>query len=142
MTSVARTLRAAQPRTSAFVQRIADAALLREAWYRVQRTNSCGGVDGVSVRRFRASVEQSLARLRAMLTTGTYKPSPLLRVEIPKPSGGVRALGIPTVADRAVQTAAAMALHERVADLFSDRSFAYRPFMGPQRAAQSSSTGW
>jgi group II intron reverse transcriptase/maturase/CRISPR-associated endonuclease Cas1 len=122
-------------RTSLFRQRIADDIRLREAWHRVQRTNGMGGIDGVSVRDFRNGLERRLEKIRDSILTGTYQPQPLLRIEIPKPSGGVRALGIPTIADRLVQTSAAMLLHELIADLFSDRSYAYRPFLGPRRAA-------
>lgn len=57
------------------------------------------------------------------LRTGSYVPSPVKRVQIPKPSGGWRTLGLPTIGDRIAQTAAALTLHERIGALFSDRSF-------------------
>lgn len=120
---------------SLFIEQMSDETLLREAWHRVQRGGRSGGVDGMTVDMFRARAEARLQDLGRRLRTGTYRPSPVMRVDIPKASGGRRLLGIPTVVDRIAQTAAALVLHERVAVSFSDRSFAYRPFLGPRRAA-------
>jgi group II intron reverse transcriptase/maturase/CRISPR-associated endonuclease Cas1 len=114
---------------------VADDTVLREAWYRVQRGGKAGGIDGMTVDAFRPRADQRLRQLRDGLLANTYEPAPVRRVRIPKPSGGVRVLGLPTIADRIVQTAAALVLHDRVTSLFSDRSFAYRPFLGPRRAA-------
>ena len=125
----------ASVRRSLFVEQMADQAVLREAWYRVQRGGKAGGVDGVTVDAFRARADQRLRQLRDEILADTYQPSPVRRVQIPKPSGGVRVLGLPTIVDRIAQTAAALVLNDRVAALFSDRSFAYRPFLGPRRAA-------
>ena len=122
-------------RRSLFVDQLADENVLREAWYRVQRGGKAGGVDGVTVATFRPRAERSLLQLSQSLIDETYQPAPVKRVQIPKPSGGWRILGLPTIADRIVQTAAALVLNDRAAALFSDRSFAYRPFLGPRRAA-------
>ncbi len=89
----------------------------------------------MTVDAFRPRADARLRQLRESLLKNTYQPSPLRRVQVPKPSGGVRALGLPTIADRIAQTAASLVLHDRVRALFSDRSFAYRPFLGPRRAA-------
>jgi len=118
-----------------FIDQMADEHMLREAWYRVQRGGKTGGVDGMTIDAFRLHVDRRLADLGQALRHDTYVPSPVKRVQIPKPSGGWRTLGLPTIADRIAQTAAALALHERIGALFSDRSFAYRPFLGPRRAA-------
>ena len=118
-----------------FIGQMADEYVLLEAWYRVQRGGKAGGVDGMTVDTYRPHVERRLAQLSQALHADTYVPSPVKRVQIPKPSGGVRTLGLPTIGDRIAQTAAALVLHERVGALFSDRSFAYRPFLGPRRAA-------
>ena len=118
-----------------FIDQMADEHMLREAWYRVQRGGKTGGVDGMTIGAFRPHADQRLVQLGQALRTGTYVPSPVKRVQIPKPSGGCRTLGLPTIADRIAQTAAALVLHERIGALFSDRSFAYRPFLGPRRAA-------
>jgi len=118
-----------------FIEQMADEHMLGEAWYRVQRGGKTGGVDGMTIDAFRNHVDRRLADLSQALRTDTYVPSPVKRVQIPKPSGGWRTLGLPTIADRVAQTAAALVLHERIGALFSDRSFAYRPFLGPRRAA-------
>lgn len=109
--------------------------MLREAWYRVQRGGKSAGVDGMSVDVFRPLADRRLGQLRTALSDGTYQPSPVKRIQIAKPAGGWRLLGVPTVTDRILQTAAALVLNDRVALQFSDRSFAYRPFLGPRRAA-------
>jgi group II intron reverse transcriptase/maturase len=126
---------AARIQRSLFIEQLADEAVLREAWYRVQRGGKAGGVDGTTVDTFRPRADQRIRQLRDALLADTYQTSPVRRVQIPKPSGGVRLLGLPTITDRIAQTAAALVLHDRVAAQFSDRSFAYRPFLGPRRAA-------
>lgn len=131
------TLGAISARRSLFIEQMSDDTVLREAWYRVQRGGKAGGVDGLTVDGFRPRADERLRQLRESLLAHTYQPSPVRRVSIPKPSGGVRVLGLPTIADRVAQTAAALVLHDRVTALFSDRSFAYRPFLGPRRAALS-----
>ena len=107
-----------------FIEQIADEHMLREAWYRVQRGGKTGGVDGMTVDAFRPHADRRLADLGQALRTGSYVPSPVKRVQIPKPAGGWRTLGLPTIGDRIAQTAAALTLHERIGALFSDRSFA------------------
>lgn len=122
-------------RNSPFIEQMADEVLLREAWHRVQRGGKTAGVDGVTVDAFRPHAETRIKALRHALVSGAFIPSPVKRVQIPKAAGGWRLLGIPTVLDRIAHTAAALVLHDRVAVSFSDRSFAYRPFLGPRRAA-------
>ena len=89
----------------------------------------------MTVDAFRPYADRRLTELGQALIADAYRPSPVKRVQTPKPAGGWRVLGIPTIGDRIAQTAAALVLHDRVAALFSDRSFAYRPFLGPRRAA-------
>ena len=108
-------------RKSSFVEQIADEAVLREAWYRVQRGGRAGGVDGVTVDAFRPRAEEQLRQLRELLLGNAYEPSPVRRVPVPKPSGGVRVLGLPTIGDRIAQTAAAPA--RRSCTRFSRRSW-------------------
>lgn len=120
---------------SAFIDEVADANTLREAWYKVQRAGRAPGIDGMTVDAFRAHAERRLTELGQSLRSGRYRPGALLRVNIPKASGGWRALGIPTITDRVAQSAGSMIVHERIASLYSHRSFAYRPFLGPRRAA-------
>ena len=82
---------------------------LETAWRRVAQNKGSAGVDGQSVARF-AAAERYLTELHERLKTGTYRPSPVKRVDIPKSGGGTRPLGIPTVKDRIVQTALKMAI--------------------------------
>lgn len=87
-------------RTSLFVDQIADPNVLREAWYRVQRGGKAPGVDGVTVDAFRPYAERRLTELAQALTGDRYQPSPVKRVQIPKPTGGWRVLGMPYADDR------------------------------------------
>ena len=73
---------------------------IQQAVRRVQRNHGSAGVDGMTVHQLPAHLEQHWPTLRAHLLAGTYVPQPVKRVEIPKPAGGTRRLGIPTVVDR------------------------------------------
>lgn len=108
---------------------------LRDAWFRVRAGAGGPGSDGVSIDAFKHNAEARLERIRESIQAGEYVPAPLRRVRIPKASGGWRLLAIPALADRVVQTACAVLLQEHLAPTFSSRSFAYRPFLGPRRAA-------
>jgi RNA-directed DNA polymerase len=96
--------------------------------YRLARSN--GGAAGVDRVKFAdieaAGLEEWLASLREELRTGTYKPSPVRRVMIPKPGGGERPLGIPTIRDRVAQTAAKLVLEPIYEADLSDSAFGYR----------------
>ncbi|KUK31658.1 MAG: Retron-type reverse transcriptase-like protein [Thermoanaerobacterales bacterium 50_218] len=78
---------------------------LKKAYGAVKANNGAPGVDGQTVRAFGENLDDEIVKLHLELKTGTYRPSPVLRVEIPKPDGGKRLLGIPTVRDRVVQQA-------------------------------------
>lgn len=123
------------PRRSQFVEQFAETATLREAWWRVQRGGRTAGIDHMTIDAFKVGADARLHQLSQSILDGTYRPSPVRRFLIPKHSGGVRVIAVPTVSDRITQTAAALVLHDRVVGLFSGRSFAYRPFLGPRRAA-------
>jgi RNA-directed DNA polymerase len=113
-----------RPGTSAFIAALAEPARLREAWSRVAAARGAAGVDGLAIDRIEpSSFVETLAR---DLAAGRYRPAALRRAEIPKASGGVRLLGIPVVADRVVQSAAAELLDERWAAEHHASSFAYR----------------
>jgi len=111
--------------------KISDPTNLLEAWDRVRRNNGCSGVDRTSVGDLEPQFPQLAHWLSDAIRQGRYTPKPLLRVEIPKPSGGLRKLAIPTVLDRVVQQAAAQVLHPLFEPHFSPHSFAYRPGRGP-----------
>jgi RNA-directed DNA polymerase len=94
-----------------------------EAFKRVKANQGAAGVDGQSILEFEASLSGNLYRLWNRLSSGSYFPPPVRRVEIPKADGGVRPLGIPTVADRVAQEVARRYLEP----VFHADSYGYRP---------------
>ncbi|BAC13760.1 recombinase for Bh.Int [Oceanobacillus iheyensis HTE831] len=94
---------------------------------RVERNKGSHGIDEMSVKFLRRHLYDNWDSLRENLRKGTYTPSPVRRVEIPKPSGGVRMLGIPTVTDRFIQQAIAQVLHTIFDPTFSEHSYGFRP---------------
>ena len=115
-----------------------DRVLEREnfdtAVQQVVRNGGAGGVDGMSASELPSYVEQNWDALYVDLRTGHYKPKPVRRVVIPKPDGGERNLGVPTVLDRAIQQAVAQVLSPIYEPKFSNRSFGFRPGRGAQDA--------
>jgi group II intron reverse transcriptase/maturase len=100
---------------------------LLTALERVERNGGAPGIDGMTVEELRPYLRERWLELREALDRETYKPSPVRRVEIPKPDGGVRQLGIPTVVDRFLQQAIAQALTPLFEPLFSPTSYGFRP---------------
>ncbi|AIM17331.1 DNA polymerase [Bacillus sp. X1(2014)] len=97
------------------------------AFKRVVQNKGSHGVDGMSVKDLRRHLYENWDSIRQSLREGTYKPLPVRRVEIPKPNGGVRLLGIPTVTDRFIQQAIAQVLTKIFDPTFSDHSYGFRP---------------
>jgi group II intron reverse transcriptase/maturase len=97
------------------------------AWRAVKRNGGAPGIDGMTTEQLRDHVRKHWETIRAKLLTGTYVPSPVRRVEIPKPNGGVRLLGIPTVLDRWIQQMLLQALQPIFDPTFSAHSFGFRP---------------
>jgi RNA-directed DNA polymerase len=100
---------------------------LKKAYGAVKANNGAPGVDGQTVRAFGENLDEEIAKLHLELKTGTYRPSPVLRVEIPKPDGKKRPLGIPTVRDRVVQQALLNVLQPIYDPDFHPSSYGYRP---------------
>lgn len=100
---------------------------LRQAYQRVRSNGGAPGVDGMTVKALPAHIQQEWPRIREALLSGTYQPQPVRKVAIPKPSGGVRLLGIPTVLDRLIQQALLQVLQPRFEPHFSEASFGFRP---------------
>ena len=98
-----------------------------EAYQRVKANKGAAGVDGQSVEQFEQDLKNNLYRLWNRMSSGSYFPPPVKAVEIPKASGGVRILGVPTVADRIAQTVVAMYLERLVEPIFHPDSYGYRP---------------
>jgi RNA-directed DNA polymerase len=100
---------------------------LLSALKRVEDNKGSHGVDGMSVKSLRAHILQNWHQLRQAIEEGTYEPNPVRRVEIPKPNGGIRLLGIPTVTDRFIQQAIAQILNPVFDPQFSEQSYGFRP---------------
>jgi RNA-directed DNA polymerase len=94
---------------------------------RVERNNGAPGVDGIKVSEFRSYLKENWLRDKEKLFTGAYKPNAVRKVEIPKPAGGIRILGIPTVLDRLIQQAILQVLTPIFEPKFSEASFGFRP---------------
>jgi len=99
----------------------------KRALKRVKANKGSPGVDGMTVHDLPGYLIQHWPAIRKQLLSGTYKPQPVRRVEIPKPDGGVRKLGIPTVLDRFVQQAVMQVLQGRWDRTFSEHSYGFRP---------------
>jgi RNA-directed DNA polymerase len=105
--------------------------LVWEAYRRVRANKGAPGADGQSLAEFESDLGNNLYKIWNRMSSGTYFPPPVRAVEIPKPhGGGVRILGVPTVADRVAQTVAAMALEARTESIFHEDSYGYRPRRG------------
>jgi group II intron reverse transcriptase/maturase len=104
----------------------------------VRRNHGAPGIDGVSIADFEANSDEELSQLQQELGNWTYQPSPVRRVEIPKPdSKGVRLLGIPTVRDRVVQTTLKLLLEPIFDPHFSPNSYSFRPGRSQHQAVQA-----
>jgi RNA-directed DNA polymerase len=100
----------------------------KQAWARVKANKGSPGVDGMTVQELPEFLKQHWPAIREQLLSGTYKPQPVRRVEIPKPDGGgVRKLGIPSVLDRFIQQAVMQVLQRKWDRTFSDHSYGFRP---------------
>jgi RNA-directed DNA polymerase len=99
----------------------------QQALARVRANKGSAGVDGMTVHELPAFLKQHWPAIREQLLSGTYQPQPVKRVEIPKPDGGMRKLGIPTVLDRFIQQAVMQVLQRRWDRTFSDHSYGFRP---------------
>ena len=109
------------------MKRVLSPANLHTAWKHVRRNKGAPGVDGVSIEDYPQWAKQHWAATRRALEGGYYIPQPVRRVEIPKPAGGVRLLGVPTVNDRVIQQAIAQVLTLLIDPTFSEASHGFRP---------------
>jgi RNA-directed DNA polymerase len=98
-----------------------------EAFKRVKANQGAAGVDGQSIQDFENRLADNLYKLWNRLSSGSYMPPPVRRVDIPKASGGTRPLGIPTVADRIAQEVVRRYLESLVEPIFHPDSYGYRP---------------
>jgi len=116
-----------QQEASEMWERILSSWNMAEARVRVEKNRGSAGVDGMAVSALEKHLEEHWGSIRAKLEAGTYEPSPVRRVEIPKPTGGVRLIGIPTAQDRVIQQAIHQVLSEEYEAKFSEQSYGFRP---------------
>ena len=100
---------------------------LQAAWKRVKANKGAAGVDGLDIEQTAKTIRNHWPHIRQQLLTGTYRPSPVRRVMIPKPDGSQRELGIPTVLDRLIQQATLQVLQPLIDPTFSKHSHGFRP---------------
>jgi hypothetical protein len=101
--------------------------LIWEAFKCVKANGGAAGVDQESIEKFESDLSNNLYKLWNRMCAGSYMPPPVRAVPIPKKTGGVRILGVPTVADRVAQTAVKLLLEPQLDPLFHDDSYGYRP---------------
>jgi len=109
------------------LERILSRDNMQKAWKRVKANKGAPGIDNMSIDDFPEFARAQWDRVRDSLMAGTYQPSPVKRVEIPKPTGGIRPLGIPTVPDRVIQQAMYQVLMPIFDPDFSEFSYGFRP---------------
>lgn len=126
--------------TSRLLEDVLERNNMLEAMYRVIRNKGSYGIDGMKTDELREHVKKTWATVKTKLLEGKYNPSPVRRVEVPKPDGGVRLLGIPTVQDRMIQQAIAQVLSKLYEPIFSESSFGFRPNRGAKNAIKQSET--
>src|SRR2546422_5640272 len=114
-------------RTNRLMEEVCERENLKEALRQVKSNKGSAGVDGMTVGGISDYLKQHWPAIREQLLSGTYEPKPVRRVEIPKPDGGVRKLGIPTVLDRFIQQAVMQVLQRRWDRTFSEYSYGFRP---------------
>src|ERR1700693_702578 len=113
--------------TEQLMEEVCDRKNLERAWKRVRRNKGSPGVDGMTIDDAKDYLREHWPSIRSQLLDGTYQPQPVKRVEIPKPDGGVRKLGVPCVVDRLIQQALLQVLQERWDPTFSEHSYGFRP---------------
>ena len=118
------------------LERILSRDNLNRAYKRVRANKGAPGIDGMTIEDALPWLREHREELLESIRNGRYKPQPVRRKEIPKPDGGVRQLGIPTVIDRIIQQAIAQQLVPIYEPLFSDDSYGYRPNRSAQQAIQ------
>src|SRR5246127_1548876 len=113
--------------TEQLMEEVCDRENLERAWKRVKRNKGSPGADGMTIDDAKAFLRQHWPNIRSQLLEGTSQQRPVKRVEIPKPDGVVRKLGVPCVVDRLIQQALLQVLQERWDPTFSEYSYGFRP---------------
>jgi len=110
---------------------------MRQALKRVRANKGSAGIDGMTVEELPAYLQEHWPAIREQLLAGSYAPAPIKRVEIPKPDGGMRQLGIPTVLDRLIQQATLQVLEPLYDPSFSPSSYGFRPGRSAHQALKA-----
>ena len=111
---------------SEMLEKILSNENIEKAYKRVYANKGAGGVDGVTTKELEAYMKANWSSIKEQIRTRTYKPQPVLRVEIPKPNGGIRKLGIPTVIDRVIEQAITQVLTPIFDPMFHESSYGFR----------------
>jgi RNA-directed DNA polymerase len=120
--------------TKMIMEEVCKRENLEKALKRVKAKKGSSGIDGMKVEELSLYLKDNWLKIKEQLLSGTYKPNPVKRVEIPKPDGGVRKLGIPTVLDRFIQQAILQVMQEMYDKTFSGHSYGFRPGRSAQQA--------
>jgi RNA-directed DNA polymerase len=124
-------------RVGGLMEAVVERGNLMLAYERVVKNKGAAGVDGIGVNEFKDHLKRHWPTIKARLLAGAYQPSPVRRVDIPKPQGGVRTLGIPTLTDRMIR----QALHQVLSPIFeagfSESSYGFRPGRNAQQAVKA-----
>jgi RNA-directed DNA polymerase len=125
------------PRQPELIERMLERGNMLKALKAVERNGGAAGVDGMEVTPLRGYLREHWSMIREQIRSGEYQPRPVRRVDIPKPGGGTRMLGIPTVLDRLIQ----QAIHQILTPLwepeFSAHSYGFRPGRSAQQAVKA-----
>jgi RNA-directed DNA polymerase len=121
-------------KTMHLMEEVCERENLVRAWQRVRDNKGAPGVDGMTIDDAKSFLREHWPDIRSQLLTGTYQPQPVKRVEIPKPEGGVRKLGVPCVVDRLIQQALLEVLQKRWDPTFSEHSYGFRPARSAHQA--------
>ena len=122
------------------MEEVCDRRNLEIAWKRVRGNKGSPGMDGMTIDAAEEYLREHWPTIRSQLLNGTYQPQPVRRVEIPKPDGGVRKLGVPCVVDRLIQQAVLQVLQTQWDPTFSEHSYGFRPGRSAHQAVAQAQT--
>jgi RNA-directed DNA polymerase len=125
-----------RPETASLMEQVIESQNLRTAYRRVKANAGAPGIDRMPVDALQGHLHKHWAAIKVQLLDGTYQPQPVRRVEIPKPDGGTRLLGVPTVLDRFIQQALLQVLMPVFDPGFSERSYGFRPGRSAHQAVR------
>jgi len=128
--------KAESPTNEQWMEEVCERENCKQALRRVKANKGSPGIDGMTVEELSGHLKEHWPAIREQLLNGTYTPQPVKRVEIPKPDGGVRKLGIPTVLDRFIQQAVMQVLQRSWDGTFSEHSYGFRPKRSAHQAVE------